>query len=176
MVTEQNKTLKALEVALQMEVDGKEYYLKLSRESRNELGKKLMRSLAAEEDVHQQKFREIFSAVRSQKGWPATDFQPDGGKRLRTIFARVVGGMTPGVPSPATELEAIQIAIGMEDKTHNFYKSQGEGAAYAAERAFYAALAAEEGEHRLILLDYYEYLKDPAGWFALKERPSLDGG
>jgi len=28
----------------------------------------------------------------------------------------------------------------------------------------------------IILLDYYEYLKDPAGWFTKKERPSLDGG
>ncbi|GAH21770.1 unnamed protein product, partial [marine sediment metagenome] len=28
----------------------------------------------------------------------------------------------------------------------------------------------------LVLLDYYEYLKDPAGWFVRKEHPSLDGG
>jgi hypothetical protein len=37
-------------------------------------------------------------------------------------------------------------------------------------------VAAEEREHHLILLDYYEYLKDPAGWFVKKEHPSLDGG
>ncbi|GAI26187.1 unnamed protein product, partial [marine sediment metagenome] len=41
---------------------------------------------------------------------------------------------------------------------------------------FYETLAAEEREHHLILLDYYEYLKDPAGWFVKKEHPSLDGG
>ena len=33
-----------------------------------------------------------------------------------------------------------------------------------------------EKEHQLVLLDYYEYLKDPAGWFVKKEHPSLDGG
>jgi hypothetical protein len=37
-------------------------------------------------------------------------------------------------------------------------------------------LAAQEGEHHLILLDYYEFLKDPAAWFVQKEHPSLDGG
>ena len=56
MVTEQDKTLEALKIAIQMEIDGKEYYLKASRESTNELGRKLLQSLAGEEDVHRQKF------------------------------------------------------------------------------------------------------------------------
>jgi hypothetical protein len=36
-------------------------------------------------------------------------------------------------------------------------------------------VASEEKEHYLILLDYFEYLKDPAAWFVQKEHPSLDG-
>ncbi len=59
MVTEQDKTLKALQIAIQMEIDGKEYYLKAGQESSNELGKKLLESLASEEDTHRQKFEEI---------------------------------------------------------------------------------------------------------------------
>ena len=176
MITEQDKTLKALKIAIQMEIDGKEYYLKASRESTSQLGRKLLRSLAAEEDIHQQKFKEIYSAIRSKKAWPVTDFQPDGGKRLRTIFARATEEIGANIKSLATELDAIQIAIDMENKSYNFYKSQGENAAYEVERTFYETLAAEEREHRLILLDYYEYLKDPAGWFTAKEHPSLDGG
>ncbi len=88
METEQNKTLRALQIAIQMEIDGKEYYLKASRESSNELGKKLLQSLATEEDTHRQKFQEIYSAIRSQRAWPTTDFQPDGGKGLRTIICQ----------------------------------------------------------------------------------------
>ena len=57
---------------------------------------------------------------------------------------------------------------------HLFY--QEGNATYGAERDFYETLAAEEREHYLILLDYYEYLKDPAGWFVKGEHPSLDGG
>jgi len=64
----------------------------------------------------------------------------------------------------------------MESKTYDFYKSQVKKATYAAEREFYETLAAEEREHHLILLDYYEYLKNPAGWFVKQEHPSLDGG
>lgn len=175
MVTEQNKTLDALQIAIQMETDGKEYYLKTSRESNNELGKKLLESLATEEAIHRQKFEEIYNAIRSRKTWPVSDFQPDGGKRLRTIFAKTTEEMDSNIESLATELDAVQTAMSMENKTYDFYKSQGGSATYNAERDFYETLAAEEREHHLILLDYFEYLKDPAGWFVSKEHPSLDG-
>ncbi len=176
MATEQDKTLDALKIAIQMESDGKEYYLKTSRESNNELGKKLLESLATEEDIHRRKFEEIYNAIRSRKAWPVSDFQPDGGKRLRTIFAKTTEEMSSNIKSLATELEAVQTAMSLENKTYDFYTSQRGSATYNAERDFYETLAAEEREHHLILLDYYEYLKDPAGWFVSKEHPSLDGG
>jgi len=176
METEQGKTLEALQIAIQMETDGKEYYLKASQESSNKLGETLLQSLAVEEDVHRQKFEKIYNAIRNKKAWPLTDFQPDGGKRLRTIFARATEESGSNVKAPATELDAIQTAMDMENKTYDFYESQRKDATYDAERDFYETLAAEEREHHLILLDYYEYLKDPASWFVKKEHPSLDGG
>jgi rubrerythrin len=84
--------------------------------------------------------------------------------------------MGSNIKALATELDAIQTAMGMENKTYDFYKSQAEKAKYDAETGFYESLAAEEREHHLILLDYCEYLKDPAGWFVRKEHPSLNGG
>ncbi len=176
MVTEQDKTLEALQIAIQMEIDGKEYYLKASQQSSNELGKKLLESLAGEEDTHRQKFEEIYNAIQGKRAWPTTDFQPDGGKRLRTIFAKATEEMGSNIKAPATELDAVQTAMDMENKTYDFYRSQGKNANYDAERDFYETISAEEREHHLILLDYYEYLKDPAGWFVKTEHPSLDGG
>ena len=74
MGTEQDKTLAALRLAIRMEIDGKEYYLKASQESSNELGNKLLQSLAAEEDIHRQKFGEIYDVIESKKAWPETHF------------------------------------------------------------------------------------------------------
>jgi len=64
----------------------------------------------------------------------------------------------------------------MENKTFDFYKSRGGKASYDVERQFYEALAVQEEEHYRVLLDYYEFLKNPAAWFVQKEHPSLDGG
>ena len=176
MGNEQNKTLEALQFAIQMEIDGKEFYLKASRESNNELGKKLLESLAVEEDIHRRKFAEIYNAIRDRNAWLRTDFKPDLGRNLRTIFARETEKMDTNIKSLATELDAVQAAIGMETKSYDFYTSHGKTTSSEMEKEFFEALAAEEREHHLILLDYYEYLKDPAAWFVGKEHPSLDGG
>ena len=176
MVTEQDKTLAGIQTAIQMEIDGKEYYHQLSQSSGSQQGRELFQTLAAEEDIHRQKFEEIYDATRNKKAWPVTDFQPDEDKRLRTIFAKATEEMGANVKTPATELNAIQTAMEMENKTYDFYKSQSQNATYDAERDYYQALAAEERGHYLVLLDYYEYLSDPAGWFVTHEHPSLDGG
>ncbi len=176
MVTEQDKTLEALQIAIQMEIDGKAFYLKASQESGNELGKKLLHQLATEEDYHRQKFESIYDTIRTKKTWPETGFQLDGGKTLRTIFAKQTEQLGSTKKAPATELDAVQTAMDMENKSYDFYISRSKNTTYEVERDFYETVAAEEREHHIILLDYYEYLQDPAAWFVKKEHPSLDGG
>jgi rubrerythrin len=174
--SEQDKTLQALQTAIQMEIDGKAYYLKASQQSGNELGKKLLKTLAAEEDVHRQTFERIYKAIRKEKDWPKTDFEPDGGRSLRTIFAQAAGQGGSKARAADSELDAVKKAMDMENETYDFYKQREQAATYKAEREFYQTLSAQEKEHHLVLLDYYEYLKDPTAWFVEKEHHSLDGG
>ncbi len=172
MTTEQERTLEALKIAIRMEIDGKKYYQKMSRDSRDKLGAKLFQSLAAEEDIHRQVFEDIYKAIQSKKAWPKTGFQPHHGKELRTLFSLASQEVKPG----NNELEAVQKAMEMENKTHDFYQSQASRATFEAEKEYYNTLSGEESSHHAVLLDYYEYLKDPVGWFTVKEHHSLDGG
>jgi len=176
METEQGKVLEGLQHAIQMETDGKEYYLKTSQQTHNEPGKKLLQSLAAEEDNHLRTIVQIYDTIKNRKGWPDTHFQPDAGRWLRTVFMKALEAGSTAVKSPAGELRAVETAMDMENKTLDFYAGQSKQAVFKEEKEFYELLAGEEREHHLILLDYYEYLKNPAGWFVNKERHSLDGG
>jgi len=176
MTKEQDKSVAALEKAIQMEIDGKEYYLKASEKTGNELGKKLLQSLAAEEDIHRKVFEDIFENIRNKQGWPRKEFQVDGGRALRTVFANAIDNMDRDVTSMPEELDAVQTAMVMENKTYDFYRAQGKKASYDVEKLFYEALAEQEEEHHRILLDYYEFLKNPSAWFVQKEHHSLDGG
>jgi len=176
MAKEQNTTLKALKTAIQMEIDGKEFYMEASQASKNELGKKLLKQLAEEEDAHRKVFEDIYKDISAKKGWPDRKFHGDGGKGLRTVFARAMEEVDKNVSTIPTEIDAVQAAMEMENKTYDFYKKQGGKATYDAERQFYEALAVQEEEHYRVLLDYYEFLKNPEAWFVQKEHPSLDGG
>jgi len=176
MATDQEKTTEALRTAIQMEVDGKVYYLKASEESGNELGTKLLQSLAAEEDVHRKVFRRIYDAIRTKKGWPEVEFHHDEGRGLRTIFTEAAKKLGSSIKATDTEMQAVQGAIDMEVRSYDFYQRQFRSAANTAEKEFYSALSAQERHHQLVLLDYYEYLQDPADWFTRQEHHSLDGG
>ena len=176
MTREQDNAAGALKTAIQMEIDGKEFYLKSSRASTNELGKKLLRKLADEEDMHRKFFEDIFKRIGAKKGWPESKISFDGGRGLRTVFAAAIQAMAQNTKGIPTELNAIQTAMDMENKTYDFYKKQSGLATFAGEKEFYEEIAAQEKEHHRVLLDYFEFLKDPAAWYVQKEHPSIDGG
>jgi rubrerythrin len=176
MVTEQERTLEALKIAISMETDGKEYYLKASASSSSKVGKELLKSLAEAEDRHKQVFTSIYQAISSKKAWPKVELAKDVGKKLRTILSGAPVGKSPVAKADSSELDAIQTAIDMEVKTYDFYTAEGSKATYDIEKEFYQRLSAEERQHQLVLVDYYDYLKDPAQYFTMKEHHSLDGG
>jgi rubrerythrin len=176
MVSERDKTLEGLRVAVQMEIDGKEFYLKASRASSNEMGRKLLESLSVEEDLHRQKFEQIYEALQQKKDWPSVEPASDFSQKLKTLFAQQAEEIGTGIKAATTELDAVETAMDMENKSYDFYKSRSKTATYTAEKDFYEAVAAEETLHHRLLRDYYDYLKDPVQWFTLKEHPLLDGG
>lgn len=176
MAEDQTTTLAALKQALQMEIDGKQYYLKAAQAATNELGQKLLTKLAAEEDIHRQVFERIYASLSQKKGWPPAQVPHDGGKGLNTVFAEAIKQMGRDYQPLPTELDAIETAMGMENKTYDFYKKQAAAATHDGEKEFYEELAAQEAVHHSTLMDYFEFLKDPADWFTRTEHHSLDGG
>jgi rubrerythrin len=177
MANEQEITVKALQTSIQMEIDGKEFYKKASKASTNKLGKNLLKRLAEEEDIHRTVFENIYNTIRADKGWPSEQkYQPDAGQRLRTVFAEAIEDMGKGTRAIPSEINAIEKAMEMENKTYDFYTRRSAASSFPAEKQFYDSVAVQEKEHHRVLLDYYEFLKNPAAWFVEKEHPSIDGG
>jgi rubrerythrin len=176
MDKEQDKTIEVLEFAVQMEIDGKEFYKKAGTESTSKVGKDLFEWLAGEEDKHRKRFEEIYAMIKEKKGWPEKNPEPQKKHSIKTLFSEALQKSGRLVKAEASELELIDKAMEMEKKTHDFYKNMGKGATYQAEKKYYESLAAEEHGHFLLLNDYREYIIDPAGWFVKEEHHSLDGG
>jgi len=175
MGSEQVKTLEVLQLAIQTEVEGKDFYQQASQKSSNKLARELFQHLANEEDVHCKKFEEIYEALKRGQNWPDVKPPSEKGKTLKSLFAEATKALGSKIKVAESELEAIKIAMDMEIKSYNFYHSRSQQSTLSTEKRFYEALSGEEREHYLALFDSHEYLSDPAGWFTKREHWSLDG-
>ncbi len=176
MLSEQEKTLEALKTAIEMEKDGRECYLQASRTSTNEPAKKLLLTLADEEKSHQTQIEKIYNTIRAKKAWPTRALPAERVEALRALFAQTCEALGPDAKPISAELDILKMAIDKENKSFDYYREKSQTASYDGEREFYKALSVQENGHRLLLLDYQEFLTNPAGWFVMKERQSLDGG
>lgn len=170
------KNTQALEKALQMEIEGQEFYHKAGKKSDNPLAKELFKRLAEEENAHIQKINEISQAIRNRVGWPEEETIFKHERSLKSVFKEAIENMGRDVKVSSSEIEALKTAMNMEDQSYSFYNSRADEAASSAEKSFYQALTVEERGHYLALLDSYEYFTDPQGWFTKTEHWGLDGG
>jgi rubrerythrin len=170
---EQKQTLEALQKAIQMEIEGKEFYQHLSKTLKNESGRKLFAVLATEEDQHRRNFEQIFHDIEAKQGWPEIEIGLSQAAKSAGIFNQPAAER---LKSTSIEMKAVEKAMEMENKTRDFYIAQSVQTGYPVEKRYYEALAGQESAHHALLLDYYEFLKDPAQWFTVKEHQSLDGG
>jgi rubrerythrin len=175
MKNEPAKMMEVIQLAVQMEVDGKKFYQKASSKSSNTLAKELFQQLAKEEDIHRKKFEEIYKAVKKGQNWPDIEAPFEKGKMLKSLFAEATKALGTRFKVAESELEAIKIAMDMEIRSYDLYHSRSAESTFPTEKQFYKTLAGEERGHHLALLDSYEYLSDPAGWFTRKEHWLLNG-
>ena len=177
MDIEQTKTLEALQMSIQMEIDGGKFYKEASQRCEIKVSRDLYEWLSEQEDWHRQEVEAIYKLIQEKKDWPSVDVI--GGRKkgnAAEIFARVTKSEACEIKATGVELEILTKAMEIEDKTRVFYKKQGEMAAYEAPKKFFKTLSDEEHGHYLTLVDYREYLTNPVDWLTKTEHHSLDGG
>ncbi|MGD0854900.1 MAG: ferritin family protein [Dehalococcoidia bacterium] len=171
----QTGIIEALKYAIQMELDGKKFYTLSGQESTNKIGKELFSWLAEQEDFHRKRFEEIYVLIAKKKDWPLTPVKPDKNRTFRTLFGDALRDVGTSLKAQKSEFIAAEKAIEMEIKSRDFYTERASKAASDIEKNFFITISAEEQGHYLALIDYKEYMSDPAGWFTRTEHHSLDG-
>jgi len=155
-----------LEYAIQMEQDGQRYYGEAAARTVNPLGKKMFESLAADETNHIDWIHKLAPEVESSQEANRALYA-----KLEPIFAGA-----PGAGGDESDSAAIDLAIGMEEKSVAAY------AEWAAEgdsdeiRKLGAVLVGQERFHRQLLENMKQYLDSPGDWFLAEERWNFEGG
>ena len=144
--------MKAFTDSIEMEEEGREFYLQAAKECRNELGKKVFEALADDETRHIVAIKGYCEAISKKNKAPQLcQVMP----RHKTIQERLIFGKR--------ESEILK----------NFIINADDMAAEVPERQAWDV--AEEEAHYELISSTYKYLKDPASWFAEHEKPIVEG-
>jgi rubrerythrin len=175
MSSKTEERIKALEIALNNEAREKDFYLKHSSRTTNNLGKTMFATIASDEDEHYRRILGLHKRLIQDGKWPETVPIEVKGTEIKKVIQKVVDAVDTTAKADRDDVEAVKIAIDFETKGEKFYADLAKGVENPMEKNFYQFLAFIEREHRLSLQDTLEYFEDPASWFRVKEKLHVDG-
>jgi rubrerythrin len=165
--------------ALQMEEDGRNFYLSGLERVANPLSKEVLKKLADEELIHMEKIQEGYNKIKNRE---AFTFEGWGGVRkssreyFENVFTEAKRHMNELVPPQTGELDTIKMAMDLESKSHHFYVEKMKVVDNREVASFLDFLASEEYRHYNLLFNTHEYLSSPTEWYYREEKPIFEGG
>ena len=166
--------LQALKDAVQMELEGREFYLQAARKVKSAGVRGIMEYLAETEKYHIEKFTEIYQSLQKDPTWTESlaAFAPPHHEPFVCVLAMAKDKEGTG---GADDLQALRTGIRMEECSVDYYTKLARETANPLARRFFMSVAHEERGHFLTLLDMHNYLSDPGDWFYVKQMSHVDG-
>lgn len=167
--------LKAIEVALENEIQERNFYLQHGRMTKNPVGKQMFQRIAEDENEHYERLQKIHLELSSRGTWPETVSASIQGTNVMDVLLTMKKTFNTIPPSDRDDIEAVRIAIDFEIKGYTFYAGLANSADTDSEKNFFNMLASMEREHSQSLKETLLYFEDPAIWFAEREKPAIEG-
>jgi len=166
--------LEALKDAVQMELEGREFYLQAAEKVTSTGVREILEYLAETEKYHIQKFNEIYQSLQQDPRWTESlaAFSPPHHQPYICVLAMAKEEQGAG---GADDLQALRTGIKMEECSIDYYTKLARETGDPLARRFFMSVAHEERGHYLTLLDMHNYLSDPADWFYVKQMGHVDG-
>jgi rubrerythrin len=169
--------LAVLREAVRNEVDGKAMYLQAAQRTRDELGQSMFRSFAKEEEEHIHILQVQYARVNESGDWIDLDAARKAPRDPGLIlFPQEEGEVKQLVPEGASDLEALEIAMGFEQRAVRLYEKAAADSADPTSQSFYRQLADWEGTHYRVLDNSRDYLAHKGEWYFQEvEMPMYEG-
>jgi rubrerythrin len=156
--------------AVRLEKDGREFYLDAAAKTKSDIARKMFEGLAQDELNHIDWIENVSPGANT-----AEIANRELYDRLKPIFAGAPAGLRLSAELTDTDIEAIDIAIGMEEKSIAAYEEWAAEDGSEDVQALCRALAGQEHFHRQMLENTKQYLDKTADWFMQEEQWNFEG-
>ena len=172
----EERALKMLNTALEMEEKGRSFYEKAITGCGTSVGTQIFEMLRNDEIIHVERIKQIYTALQGggdwNEGWKSLN--PDHAA-LTGVFRALAQKHGEDIGTCTDDIKALEVGIEFEEKAVTFYTEQLESASDALEKQFIEKMIVEETDHHQALVDMHFYLTDPESYFIETEKHGLDG-
>jgi rubrerythrin len=157
--------LNALNEALCNEQEGHAFYLKAAGLTIDPKGTETFRSLAEDALLHVGILQQQIDALNEADGWALPQCVFDCTLDLeKPLYPRGEQAIAETIPADATDLEALQFALKVENDSFDLYLEQAKTSSDPNAQRLYEYLAEEARNHFDLLMLNYESLSSMGGW------------
>lgn len=164
-MTDVDDLMDAIKKAIQMEKDGRAFYLNAATQTTSPMGVLVFQNLASDELVHLETFQKIFEKTVSTNEW---DELVNSSKKYADlkVFPKDLTS-ADGADATTDELDAINIAMDSEKKAIQFYGEILKGASDSMVADIIKEIIQQEKNHYFILNEEFTYLSKNGIWYEM---------
>ena len=155
------KVIKFIQEAIQLEIDGREFFNQAAEITHNELGKKMFFRLAQEEVKHLEAFSKLFSSIVKTDEWKKYVKREESKPRSQVI-EELASRMKKA--EGKSEIEALSIGMELEQKAINFFSSTARDMSDSQAKEIFDKICDEERFHYDLLQAQYDSLTNSGFW------------
>ena len=154
----------SLELAIELENKGHEYYKKHAAEAENPLAKRVLESLASQELDHIETIKKISAGqCIADVDYQITDVEDE----VKDVFKSFSKKEREGWKD--TNVDVYQHALDLEEDIYNLYKELAQKTDDESEKKFFEDMMEQEMNHYESIENVYNYFNNPGDWFATEE-------
>ncbi len=178
-MTDVQKNLEALKIALKTEEDGYQLYKKGAEQAEDKFVKSIFEQLFKDELMHMDLIKRFYAELNEAGSWAEMSPEEKNYKglkgELKTIFSNALENVETGKEKITdADVEVYKKAIQFEKDGVKLYSRLYDETEDEKAKKFYAFLRDMEQEHADVLDDAYQYLEDPNNWYLNQEGWTLD--
>lgn len=161
-----DKLLEPFRIALQLEQEGRAFFLEAAAKTESSLARQTFEFLAKEEDKHIEKIEEFVASLELADGQSPLDVGDSSAANRLDDFNDRLAQIKDDYKLTKSDADAYRMALEFENGAEEFYQEKMDEATDPMVKKFYKWLIDEESMHSRLLNSCIKFVEDPAAWFA----------